>query len=315
MDTVKQIMHEQFKRRSIKYRLFFTGLLLEKYFFKHEHIPDAGKRGVLLRNYYFLMRYLDDIIDGDITIPKYESLASRIAYLETKLAYANNLGEPNDNVDMMIKECYQLANEIGFSMTLETQKIIASLIFDGQRLLSWQDQQELLITNASELSNHFYDLDIIGTIGGSLKIYQKDEAYLSKIYPLGLASRKYYDLRDFLEDFKRGLINLAQEDLISFNIKEQDLYTVMNLPDNLIKICKDKGYNHQELINLIPQPILAFLDQGSNYCANQITEYHQQMAENELPPLNKTTVMALDNGFEKNINRYLKKIKHNQQKK
>lgn len=315
MDTVNQIMREQFKRRSIKYRLFFTGLLLEKYFFKYEQIPDAAKRGTLLRNYYFLMRYLDDIIDGDIILSQYESLASRISYLEAKLAYAKNLGEPQDNVDNMIKECYQLADEIGFSMALETQKIIASLIFDGKRLFSWQEHQELLITKATELSNHFYDLDIIGTIGGSLKIYQEDEAYLPKLYPLGLASRKYYDLRDFLEDVKRGLINLSQEDLIGFNIKEQDIYSLMNLPNSLIKVCKDKGYNHPELVNLIPQSILDFLDQGSNYCANQITEYHQQMAENELPPLNKTTVMALDNGFEKNINRYLKKIKHNQQKK
>lgn len=139
MNTIDEIMKEQFKRKNFKYRIFFIGLLLEKYIFK---IDNYDKRGLLLRNYYFLMRYLDDIIDGDIIINNYKTIDDRINYLEEKLNIFIYKKTPKDNVDKMIYECHLLAHNIGFSLENETKSIINSLIFDGNRLAHWYNKKE-----------------------------------------------------------------------------------------------------------------------------------------------------------------------------
>lgn len=305
MQTIDLVMKEQFKRRSLKYRVFFIGLLLEKYIFKYDKLDKANERGTLLRNYYFLMRYLDDIIDGDITIKNYNLIEDRIKYLEEKL---NNFLcglKPQDDVDMMIQECHNLANEIGFSMENESKCIINSLIFDGKRFLQWQKNKELSIVSFETLNKHFYDLDIIGTISGCLKIYNEDERHIDSLHPLGTASRKYYDLRDFVEDVKRGLINISLEDMKKYNITENDIFSVMNMPDDYINLWKNKSFNTPEILDLLPQSILNFLIDGLRYCEDSLASYHDSIDSSSVPNLRASTKLTLKYGYENPIKKFI----------
>ena len=311
MQTFEQIMKEQFKRRNIKYRLFFTGLLLEKYIFMFDGIDNANKRGLLLRNYYFLMRYLDDIIDNNIVVNNYNSIEDRVKYLEGKLEHITCKVTPKDNVDKMINECHTFAQKLVFSMDEESKYIISSLIFDGYRLLEWQKNKELKIVSSKELEKHFYDLDILGTISGCLKIYDEDKKYLDILYPLGTASRKYYDMRDFIEDMRIGLINISLEDLNKYNITESDIRTVMSINEKYIDICKNKGFNNEKLLKLIPSSILDLLYDNCMYCENQLSKYHNNLIDNDLPILRNSTNMTLKVGYEYSIKKYLKKINSN----
>ena len=247
MNTVEKIMKEEYKRKNIKYRIFFTGLLLEKYLFKYDKLDNYNDRGLLLRNYYFLMRYLDDIIDGDIIIKNFTLIEDRIKYLEEKLNNIISNAIPRDEIDLMIYECHALANKIGFSMEKESSLIINSLIFDGYRILEWDNKKEFKIVSRKELDDHFYDLDIIGTISGCLKIFSENEKYIEQLYYLGTASRKYYDMRDFIEDVKRGLINISLDDFSKYNITESDIYKEMKMSDEYIDVCKVKSFKNDEI--------------------------------------------------------------------
>ena len=51
------------KTRGRKYRAFLRYLQLFKYF------AFAPTRGAFLESYYTLMRYLDDVVDGDVGLP------------------------------------------------------------------------------------------------------------------------------------------------------------------------------------------------------------------------------------------------------
>ena len=275
---VEKIMREQFKMRSIKYRMFFVGLLLEKYIFKLDNIKHPDMRGTLLRNYYFLMRYLDDIIDGDVMIEKNRTIEARIEYLKEKLDNINNLHSQPDDVDQMIIECHALANQLGFSMEEESKYIIQSLIFDGYRIL---------------------------------KIYDEDLSHLETLYPLGVACRQYYDIRDFMEDVKRGLINISKEDMEKYSISINDLFELMSLPEESIDICKDKGYNSSKLVSYLPESVITYLNNRIEQCEINLQKYHNKMENQSYPALRKSTVMTLNLGYEKGAKTYIKQVKRN----
>ena len=302
METIEKIMQEQFQRRNFKYRLFFSGLLFEKYIFKFDKIPKYKERGLLLRNYYFLMRYLDDIIDGDILIKDYITIDDKIKYLEEKLSNFTNKSNPKDDVDKMIKECLLLAEDIGFSMENESKFIINSLIFAS---LKYSISLSLKIVSSDELNKHFYDLDILGTVSGCLKIYNENEENINALYYLGKASRKYYDMRDFVEDIKRGLVNISREDIQKFNITENDIYKVMSISDEYIKICKN-SFSNSKLLNILPESILNFLMECYNYSNENLDLYHNLISDCKL---RNSTRLTLNLGYEQPIKKYLKTIK------
>ena len=315
MQLVEKIMREQFKMRSIKYRMFFVGLLLEKYIFKLDNLKHPDKRGTLLRNYYFLMRYLDDIIDGDVMIEKNRTIEARIEYLKEKLDNITNLHGQPDDVDQMIIECHALANQLGFSMEEESKYIRQSLIFAGYRMLDWDQEEKLKIVSADELKEHFYDLDILGTISGCLKIYDEDLSHLETLYPLGVACRQYYDIRDFMEDVKRGLINISKEDMEKYSISANDLFELMSLPEESIDICKDRGYNSLKLVPYLPESVITYLDNRIEQCEINLQKYHNKMENQSYPVLRKSTVMTLNLGYEKGAKTYIKQLKRNLYKK
>lgn len=309
MSNIEEIMNEEFKRKNIKYRIFFTGLLLEKYFFKYDGLDNYSDRGILLRNYYFLMRYLDDIIDDDINIKNIELIDDRIEYLEEKLYNVVNNIMPKDEIDSMIYECHLLANKLGFSLKKESKLIMSSLIFDGKRISEWNNKKNFKIVSKKELDNHYYNLDIIGTISGCLKIFREKAENIDNLYYLGTASRKYYDIRDFVEDVKRGLVNISFEELSKYNITESDLIEVVNLPNQYVYICKDKSFVDNNILKVLPESILNFLLDSAKCCEENLKLYNDKMKMQRNNNLRNSTRLTLNLGYAKPIEKYLSLIK------
>ena len=307
LKNTKEIMDEQFKRRSIRYKLFFIGLLSEKYLFLLYRTPNANKRAILLRDYYFMMRYIDDIVDKDIILGNCSSSSDIVKFLEEKLSFAKDKKflriTPKDEVETMIIHCQEEANELGFSMQMETEYIIKSLLFDAKRFLHLEQEKEFMITDSNTLEEHFYNLDIIGTISGCLKIYNEDPALVSDIMPLGIASRKYYNIRDFIEDIRVGLINISSEDINKFGITQDHINRVNRLPKEYEDICEKKGYNDKELLRLLPSPIIYYLNNEIHRCEENLNIFcsHRE----ELNCLHKPTKITLDQGFSRPIINYL----------
>ena len=205
----KQIYSHMLATRGIKYKWFIWGLRSFKY------LSLNLNRGNFLEAYYILMRFIDDVVDGDAPLPN--RFSSREKFVEDKINFARELSKPRDEVDYLMLFCFNLASKFNKDFSKETADILLSLYFDAKRI-----GRGLLFSKA-ELEKHFYRLDISGTIRATLKIFGEDASEFIVLQPLGYASRIYYNLRDYNEDVKAGLINIPTEDLEKFNISESIL--------------------------------------------------------------------------------------------
>lgn len=85
----------------------------------------------------------------------------------------------------------------------------------------------------------------------------------------------------------------------------------MSINEKYIDICKNKGFNNEKLLKLIPSSILDLLYDNCMYCENQLSKYHNNLIDNDLPILRNSTNMTLKVGYEYSIKKYLKKINSN----
>jgi len=195
--------------RGWKYRSFLRYLRFFKY------VAFAPLRGEFLESYYVLMRYLDDIVDGDAILPA--NCLNESDYISKKISFSQNPVNPEDEVDFLMLHCFGLSVKFKKDFTEETSDILKSLLFDAQRRNKW------IIFPNEELTWHFHLLDIRGTIRATLKIFNDDPEKYSLLEPLGKAARYQYDIEDFKEDVAAGYINIPQEDCNLFGITIDEL--------------------------------------------------------------------------------------------
>ena len=204
-----KVFRHMLKTRGWKYRSFLRYLRIFKY------IALAPTRGKFLESYYALMRYLDDIVDGDVPLPAGYSNESE--YLSEKIKFSKNPVNPKDEADSLMMYCFDLAERFGEDFHAETKDILDSLLFDAMR------RGKSTIFTKKELSYHFHLLDIKGTIMATLKVFKDDPEKYKILEPLGTACRHQYDIEDFEADIAAGYLNIPMEDCKSFGIKQEDL--------------------------------------------------------------------------------------------
>ena len=205
----KQIFDHMLAARGPKYKWFLRALRTFKY------ASMSPTRGTFLESYYVLMRYIDDIVDGDAELPAgYESSEE---FVQEKIDFARHLTNPKDAADSLMLYCFELGDKFGEDFSNETQDILSSLLFDAGRY------GKMIIFPESELTHHFHLLDVRGTISAALKVFGEDPDKYQVLAPLGFATRIYYNLRDYDEDIKAGLVNISAEDCLQFNISKGNL--------------------------------------------------------------------------------------------
>lgn len=161
------------------------------------------------------MRYIDDVVDGDMELSaKYSSESE---YISEKIEFSRNPVNPKDEVDYLMMYCFQLAERFGEDFQEETKDILESLFFDAKRRGKW------IIFPKEELIYHFHLLDIRGTIRATLKIFKDGPEKYTILEPLGVACRHQYDIEDFETDIAAGYVNISKEDFVRFGIKKEDL--------------------------------------------------------------------------------------------
>ena len=201
--------------RSWKYRAFLRYLRFFKY------AAFAPTRGEFLESYYVLMRFLDDIIDGDAPLPK--GYANESDYIIEKIQFSKNMINPKDEVDYLMLYCFELAEKFGEDFHTETEDILSSLLFDAKR------KGKMIVFPKKDLMHHFHLLDIRGTIRATLKVFKDDPDKYELLEPLGVACRYQYDIEDIETDLAAGYVNISQEECKEFNIEKKDL----NVPSSL----------------------------------------------------------------------------------
>lgn len=204
-----RVFKHMLKTRGWKYRAFLRYLRLFKY------AAFAPTRGKFLESYYVLMRFLDDIVDGDAPLPK--GYLDESDYITEKINFSKNPINPNDEVDYMMLFCFELAERFGENFQAETEDILNSLLFDAKR------RGKMIIFPKKELMHHFHLMDIRGTIRATLKIFKDAPDKYELLEPLGVACRYQYDIEDIEADLTAGYVNISQEDCLQFNISKEDL--------------------------------------------------------------------------------------------
>lgn len=202
------VFQHMLSTRGWKYRTFLRYLRLFKY------LAFAPVRGEFLESYYTLMRYLDDIVDGDLPLP--ENYKTAANYISAKIEFSRHLLNPEDEADHLLVYCFDLAKKFGENFQNETKDILESLLFDANR------RSTFAVFSEEELNHHFHLLDIRGTIKATLKIFKDDPEKYHLLEPLGTACRFEYDIEDIDTDLAAGYVNISAEDCDRFNILPED---------------------------------------------------------------------------------------------
>jgi len=203
-----KVYNHMLETRGWKYREFLRYLKLFKY------MAFSPKRGEFLESYYTLMRFIDDVVDGDIRLP--DKYYSEEEYILEKIEFSKKLINPLDEADFLMLYCFDAAKSFGADFSAETKDILESLLFDARRKGKW------IVFPREELMYHFHLLDIRGTIRATLKVFNDDPDKYTVLEPLGTACRHQYDIEDIKTDIAAGYINISKEECDLFGIKEKD---------------------------------------------------------------------------------------------
>ena len=209
LEMRNQVFNHMLDTRGWKYRAFLRYLRFFKY------AAFAPTRGAFLESYYVLMRYLDDVVDGDVALP--EGYISEKEYLLEKIEFSRNPVNPKDPVEYLMLHCFRLAEKFGEEFQGETEDILNSLLFDANR------RGKNIIFPRKDLIHHFHLLDIRGTIKATLKVFKDDPEKYILLEPLGIACRYQFDIEDIDSDLAAGYVNISQEECHQLNIGAEDL--------------------------------------------------------------------------------------------
>ncbi len=263
----KEVYGHMLKTRGPKYTWFLRALRSFKY------ASLSPTRGNLLESYYTVMRYGDDIVDGDAPLP--EGYTSSVDYVKDRMEFSKNLKNPYDPADYLLAYSFELAEKLGFSIHEENIAILSSMLFDAERV------GKNKIFTKDELYHHFHLLDIEGTIKGAIKVFKGEPHQYSTVEPLGIASRIYYVLRDYDDDIKAGFINIPQEDIEKYRINSSDLG------------------------NRLSDPIQNWFRDESQKGLKLIDEYHDRMTGDNIKLIGKITLKLV---YERPARKYFEKI-------
>lgn len=206
-----------------KYGLFIGALKAVK------HYPGLRQNGIFLEHYYALMRYLDNISDGDAPPPQG---FTPLEYIRAKISYAQslkglrykNFPETQDDADKLMAYCFRFAQEnLGENFEQETAYILESLEFDAARLKQSGELGDIKSFSDEVLQQKFFLLDTAGTTKAALKVFKEDPRKYRALEGISTAMRIYYNLRDFEEELFAGRNNISLEDMKKYDIKTADL--------------------------------------------------------------------------------------------
>lgn len=192
-----EVFGKTLETRNNKFREFLRYLRLYKF------VAFSPIRGEFLESYYTLMRYLDDVVDGDSILPS--GYKDESEYISNKIEFVRNPTIPKDEIDKLILYCFDLSKDIGKDFQSESNDILNSLKFDDDR------RSKNIVFEKKVLDEHFYLMDIRGTVRATLKIFNEDPDKYVILKPLGLACRFQSNIEDYEEDLKAGYINIQKQ--------------------------------------------------------------------------------------------------------
>lgn len=182
------------------------------------HIPHGllPQRLQFLCEYYVLMREVDDIIDDDAPLP--HEWQNRKEYIHRKIAFANEAGNPEDDVERVMQRCAErvssaFGDDAGESLWQASANVLEGLRFDRERREQFAETKTPHIFSENRLGKYVTDMELHGVMRGFLTALGDDHGAVETLAPLVCATRRhFFFLRDLPQDVNEGCINLTEEE-------------------------------------------------------------------------------------------------------
>ena len=198
------IFREMIRTRPHKYKKWLRGMGTMRLL---TMLCGEGIRAEIIVSLYAALHLVDDVVDGDVDLPAQYS--TTIDYARRKVRFCARPSVPEDDVECLLLYALTLSERIGLDIAKEMHCILASMLFDAGR----RDPLHPKAFRVRVLHKHFHWLDIEGTIGLCLKIFEEARTRHADLRELGEASRIQYTLKDVDEDFRAGYCNIPLEDV------------------------------------------------------------------------------------------------------
>lgn len=252
--SIDAIQTAMFMRNPEKYGNFLETLEKQWVLLKIMRVPQREERLELFRYMYYAMRLLDDICDDDLVEKLHPDIVTNIS---SQAAWIDRDTPEYWLYDILIEKVLEYADKIGNrkEMKQSINQIAKSLQFDYERSV---DNDPL--RTEKELEENFDMMDILGTEYGTAVILWLDpEEAIESLTELGIACRIGYNIKDFIDDIYKNLINIPLEEIEEFWITEVELEQVKQ------KWVSGKIYSFEDLKQMeLPASIVAWLEKEVN---------------------------------------------------
>ncbi|HAH50974.1 MAG TPA: squalene synthase [Balneola sp.] len=190
-------------------------------------LPNEKQRGIFA--IYGMCRYLDNLVDEVEDLIREEKLT--LSEIDAKL---DEFKKELDKVYSGYSVNDPILNAYADSLKrYKVPKELPLLLIEGVR----QDLEISRFQNFQEIYDYSYKVaSVVGLMTIEVFGYTSDEA-IERATDLGIAMQLTNILRDVGEDLERGRIYIPKEDLIKFNVTEEELFA-KNKSEKFIELMK-----------------------------------------------------------------------------
>ncbi|MAF35450.1 hypothetical protein CMO91_06435 [Candidatus Woesearchaeota archaeon] len=251
-----------------------------------------GKRWSIGEPYYWMMREIDDVVDGDAPVPS--TYTSAVEYLKQKIKFVQD-GTPRDLIEEIMVKCWERLDTLGgrsWALRDATKDILSCMKFDQERTDRFHATGRASMLGKGTISKYFREMEFSGVMRCMLELIEGTSSKISEVEDLVYASGRHrIFLRDLSEDSARGLVNIPKKEWLEHSSRSEFV--------EFCERCKTQGRlskeNAKEFFATAPEAVRQWarkqVEQGSELlqkysaskkskqfgaCARFILHYHHE---------------------------------------
>lgn len=193
-----------------------------------------GKRWNLVEPYYWMLREIDDVVDGDVPVPS--MYTSSVEYLKQKIKFVQD-GKPKDFVEEIMVKCWERLDSAGgssWALRDATRDILGCMKFDQERSEHFRATGNISMLSESAITKYFRQMELSGCIRGLFELLEGKASKIGEVEDVVRAAGQHRQaLRDLPEDVARGVFSIPKKDWLEHSSMEELRF--------FCEQCKDKG--------------------------------------------------------------------------
>ena len=207
------------KNKPFKKRVFFRLIGQLPKLYQTYNFEQPEQRAEFVRFYYDVLRYIDDVVDGDTATTDGKLIEKAAAQDFVNRLKTEQFSSEDEGIRVVLEYCHELADQIGLEgFKNKNLQLLDSLEFDLERRGDITDDK-IILSSDQEIQQRYF-MNFIDPCFGLMAQTVDQPTMTEPMREIGRASRRYYNLEDLFEDISRGLINVSREDASKFGLDE-----------------------------------------------------------------------------------------------